>query len=96
MRIRRGREHPSLNARWQKDALVLNEGIHIGVAVDTEAGLVVPVVRDADRLTVDQIAERLRDLAERARSRAIRGRRRRAYSFEISVSIGTFANSGSA
>jgi pyruvate dehydrogenase E2 component (dihydrolipoamide acetyltransferase) len=64
--------HPLLNARWQDDGVVLCSGIHIGIAVDTEAGLVVPVVRDADRLTPGQLAARLADLADRARSRRLR------------------------
>jgi len=65
------RRHPKLNARWQGDGIVLCAGIHIGVAVDTEAGLVVPVIRDANRLSVDDLAARLADLAERARSRRL-------------------------
>jgi pyruvate dehydrogenase E2 component (dihydrolipoamide acetyltransferase) len=66
------RQHPLLNARWQSDAIVQCAGIHIGVAVDTPAGLIVPVIRDADHLDVDQLAARLHDLAERARSRRLR------------------------
>jgi pyruvate dehydrogenase E2 component (dihydrolipoamide acetyltransferase) len=64
--------HPLLNARWQDEAIVLCPGVHVGVAVDTEAGLVVPVIRDADRLDLDQLTARLNDLAERARSRRLR------------------------
>ena len=67
------RQHPQLNARWQDDAIVLCAGVHLGVAVDTAAGLMVPVIRDADRLSLDQIGECLKDLAERARSRNLRG-----------------------
>ncbi len=63
--------HPQLNARWQGDSIVQCAGIHIGVAVDTEAGLVVPVIRDANWLGVDELAARLADLAERARSRRL-------------------------
>src|SRR5262249_6641138 len=66
------RRHPLLNARWQDDGVVLCAGIHVGVAVDTEAGLVVPVLRDADRLTLNQIAARLHDLAGRARAGRLR------------------------
>jgi len=59
--------HPLLNASWADDQIVLNEGIHVGIAVDTEAGLLVPVVRDVPRLGLRQIAAIARDLTQRAR-----------------------------
>jgi pyruvate dehydrogenase E2 component (dihydrolipoamide acetyltransferase) len=84
------RRHPQLNARWkedtiawQEDAIVQCAGVHIGAAVDTEAGLVVPVVRDADRLGLDEIADRLRDLAERARGRRLRAEEMEGGTFTI-------------
>jgi pyruvate dehydrogenase E2 component (dihydrolipoamide acetyltransferase) len=66
------RQHPLLNARWQDDAIVLCADVNVGVAVDTQAGLIVPVVRDADRLSIDQLAARLQELADRARARRLR------------------------
>jgi len=51
--------------------LVLKKYYHIGVAVDTEHGLVVPVIRDADRKTLADIADELIDLAEKARNRKL-------------------------
>jgi pyruvate dehydrogenase E2 component (dihydrolipoamide acetyltransferase) len=77
------RQHPLLNARWQDDGLMLCAGIHVGVAVDTPAGLVVPVIRDADRLDVDQLAARLHDLAERAHSRRLRAEEMEGGTFTI-------------
>jgi pyruvate dehydrogenase E2 component (dihydrolipoamide acetyltransferase) len=77
------RRHPLLNARWQNDAIVPSADIHIGVAVDTPAGLVVPVIRDADRLTLDQLATRLQDLAERARSRKLRAEEMEGGTFTV-------------
>jgi pyruvate dehydrogenase E2 component (dihydrolipoamide acetyltransferase) len=50
------REHPAINASLAEDAIVQHAAIHVGVAVDTERGLLVPVVRDADRKPVGQIA----------------------------------------
>lgn len=50
-------EHPTLNARLDGDEIVLSEAVHVGVAVDTERGLVVPVVRDVQDKTLRQIAE---------------------------------------
>ena len=78
------RRHPSLNARWQNDTIIASAGIHIGVAVDTPAGLVVPVIRDADRLDLDQLAAQLQDLAERARSRRLRAEEMEGGTFTIS------------
>ncbi len=60
-------KHPLLAARWGEDHLVLPGAIHVGVAVDTDAGLLVPVIHDAATLPLKQIAARSRDLVERAR-----------------------------
>ena len=81
--------HPQLNARWQGDGIVLCAGIHIGVAVDTDAGLVVPVLRDADQLGIDELATRLQDLAERARSRRLHAQEMQGGTFTVS-NLGMF------
>jgi pyruvate dehydrogenase E2 component (dihydrolipoamide acetyltransferase) len=47
--------HPQLNSEWRDGGLVYHAAINIGLAVATEKGLVVPVIRDAERLTVEQI-----------------------------------------
>lgn len=65
------REHPLLNARVTGDAVELLEQVNVAVAVDTDAGLVAPVVKGADRLTVQEIGNRIRELAARARSAAL-------------------------
>jgi 2-oxoglutarate dehydrogenase E2 component (dihydrolipoamide succinyltransferase) len=62
------REFPELNARVLDDAFVKLAEINIGIAVDTDEGLVVPVVHNADELTIRGIARAVADLAERARS----------------------------
>ena len=59
---------PELNARLDGDEIVLLERVDVGVAVQTDAGLVVPVVRGCQRLTVDEIAEEVRRLADGARA----------------------------
>lgn len=61
-------KHPLLNARWEGEQIVLQPDIHIGIAVDTDAGLLVPVVRDVTALGLRQLAARTRDLAGRART----------------------------
>lgn len=58
---------PRLNAEMRREELVLKRHYDIGVAVDTEEGLVVPVVRNADRLSFVEIERTIGDLAKRAR-----------------------------
>jgi 2-oxoglutarate dehydrogenase E2 component (dihydrolipoamide succinyltransferase) len=59
---------PRLNAEIQGDEMVLKRYYDIGIAVSTEEGLVVPVVRDADRLSFAEIEKEIASLAERARA----------------------------
>lgn len=61
------RQFPRLNAEIQGDEIVLKHYYDIGVAVGTDEGLVVPVIRDADRLSFAEIERRIADLATRAR-----------------------------
>jgi len=69
--VRALREFPALNASVLEDAIVEKKDIHIGIAVETEKGLVVPVVRHADRLSLAGLAEAVEDLANRARSKKL-------------------------
>jgi pyruvate dehydrogenase complex dihydrolipoamide acetyltransferase long form len=64
------RRHPTLNASLdeEKGEVVYKEYVNLGVAVDTPRGLVVPVVRDADRLTVAQLAQAVAAVAQRSRA----------------------------
>jgi 2-oxoglutarate dehydrogenase E2 component (dihydrolipoamide succinyltransferase) len=59
---------PNVNARIDGSDIVLAHYYHIGVAVSTEKGLMVPVIRDADRLTFAQIEKAIVDLANKART----------------------------
>jgi len=61
-------EFPELNARIEDDEIVLLDRYDLGVAVDTEAGLVVPVVRGCDRLSIAEIDAEIRRLAAGARA----------------------------
>jgi pyruvate dehydrogenase E2 component (dihydrolipoamide acetyltransferase) len=67
------RKFPRFNASVDEasEEIVYKQYMHIGVAVDTERGLVVPVIRDADQKTLRQLAAELAELAERARSRKL-------------------------
>jgi len=60
--------HPELLCQWTPQGMRQLSAVHVGVAVDTERGLLVPVIRDADRLGLTGIAQRLADLSGRARS----------------------------
>jgi 2-oxoglutarate dehydrogenase E2 component (dihydrolipoamide succinyltransferase) len=62
------RENPGLNARVLEDAYVVLKDINLGIAVETEEGLVVPVIRRADELTVKGIARAIDGIANRART----------------------------
>ena len=61
------RENPLLNSSWGDDAIILKKRINIGIAVAAPDGLVVPVLRDADTLSVAGVAVRASDLTARAR-----------------------------
>ena len=61
------KEHPTLNASWGGDKIILKKRVNIGIAVAAPAGLVVPVIHDADRLSVAGLAATSRDLTLRAR-----------------------------
>jgi pyruvate dehydrogenase E2 component (dihydrolipoamide acetyltransferase) len=65
------KDHPHLNARWENDGIVLQPEIHIGIAVDTEAGLLAPVIRDVPALGMRALAARSRELIEKARQRKL-------------------------
>jgi pyruvate dehydrogenase E2 component (dihydrolipoamide acetyltransferase) len=60
------RRVPEVNVSFAEDSLVRHNHVHIGIAVATERGLIVPVLRDADQKSLGQIAREARDLAERA------------------------------
>lgn len=62
------RQHPMLAANWAEDHLLLPESIHLGIAVDTEAGLLVPVIREVGTSTLTQIAVQSQRLIAAARA----------------------------
>lgn len=59
--------HRGLNAHWQDDALLHWKPIHLGVAVNTADGLVVPVVRNAEKLDAKGLTDAIAEMADRAR-----------------------------
>jgi pyruvate dehydrogenase E2 component (dihydrolipoamide acetyltransferase) len=83
------RDHPALNARWESEGVRRLDEIHIGVAVALDDGLVVPVVRHADRATVSQISAAIRDLSERARTLRLRPEEMQGATFTV-TNLGMF------
>lgn len=66
------RRHPRLSASWRDGSLVAGTGVHVGVAVATDDGLLVPVVHGADALSLGAISARRREVAEAARAGRLR------------------------
>ncbi len=82
--IRALREFPALNASVVEDAIIEKQSIHVGVATETEKGLVVPVIRDADRLSLAGTAMAINDLATRARDKRLSADDLRGGTFTVS------------
>ena len=65
------REFPMVNATWAGDKIIVRQHLNIGIAVEIEEGLVVPVVRDADQMSLSGIARRISELITKARTRKL-------------------------
>jgi pyruvate dehydrogenase E2 component (dihydrolipoamide acetyltransferase) len=76
--------HPRMRASWQQGAIVQSDEINVGIAVATEESLVVPVIHQANDLSIEGIAKRRRDLVERARAWRLRPRDLQDGTFTIS------------
>ncbi|WP_053377997.1 dihydrolipoamide acetyltransferase family protein [Nitrospira moscoviensis] len=65
------RDVPIVNSAWTEHGIIIKKDLHIGIATALEDGLLVPVVRHADRKGLSQLAKEIVDLAERARSKKL-------------------------
>ncbi len=65
------KENPRLNASWGEDKIVLHHDFNIGIAVSIDDGLVVPVIHQADKLSIAALAKATDDLARRARAQKL-------------------------
>jgi 2-oxoisovalerate dehydrogenase E2 component (dihydrolipoyl transacylase) len=83
------RENPRVNSQWDGDAIIEHGAINIGVAVGTEDSLVVPVIRNADSLSLAGIARALADLTERARAGKLTVQDLQGGTFTVN-NVGTF------
>jgi pyruvate dehydrogenase E2 component (dihydrolipoamide acetyltransferase) len=83
------KQHPLLQVQWRDEGLFVPRKIDIAVAVDTEAGLLVPVVRKVDSLTLRQIAAQSQDLAGKARAGTLTAEEMRDATFTV-TNLGGF------
>lgn len=81
--------HPWVNAAWTDQSIRLYDQVHIGVAVAVEEGLITPVVRDADKKGIVQIAREVKELAGRAREKKLKPEEYTGSTFSIS-NLGMF------
>ena len=61
-----------LNASWTDEGIIQKNYVNMGIAVSVEDGLIVPVIKDADRKDLLQIAGQVQDIAQRARTKKIK------------------------
>lgn len=66
------RQHPVFNSSWSEDGIIIKNDINIGIAVSLEDGLIVPVVNNADKKHLEELARASHDLAERARNKKLK------------------------
>ena len=65
------KEHPLLNASWTDEGIMQKNYINIGIAVSLEDGLIVPVIKDADKKDLLQLSKDIQDIAARARNKKL-------------------------
>lgn len=78
------RHHPAVNASWGEEAITQHGEVHVGIAVATPEGLITPVIRDADRKSVTDIAAEIRLLADKAKNRKLKPDEYQGSTFTIS------------
>tara|TARA_R110000787_G_scaffold55942_3_gene128822 strand:+ start:4274 stop:5908 length:1635 start_codon:yes stop_codon:yes gene_type:complete len=83
------KKHPQVNTSWNGDTTRYNQHIHVGVAVAVEDGLLVPVLKFADQMSLTQIGGNVRDLAGKARTKKIAPNEMEGSTFTIS-NLGMF------
>jgi pyruvate dehydrogenase E2 component (dihydrolipoamide acetyltransferase) len=82
-------QHPEVNAHWLGDKIRYYNRVHLGMAVATDDGLIVPVIFDADRKRMSEISREARELAKRARERKLRPEEFTGSTFSVS-NLGMF------
>ncbi len=82
-------KHPQVNTSWNGDSTAYHKHIHVGVAVSVDEGLLVPVLKFTDQMSLTQIGGNVRDLAGKARSKKIAPNEMEGSTFTIS-NLGMF------
>ena len=83
------KKHPQVNTSWTEEATIFKNQIHVGVAVAVDEGLVVPVLKFTDQMSLTQIGSAVRDLAGKARNKKIAPAEMQGSTFTIS-NLGMF------
>ena len=66
------KRHPIFNSSWSDEGIIVKKHINIGIAVSLEDGLIVPVIKDADKKTLVELAKTSQDLAQRVRNKRLK------------------------
>jgi pyruvate dehydrogenase E2 component (dihydrolipoamide acetyltransferase) len=82
-------QHPEVNAHWLGDRIRFHNRVHLGMAVATDEGLIVPVIFDADRKRMSEISREARELAKLARDRKLKPEQYTGSTFSVS-NLGMF------
>ena len=83
------KKHTKVNSQWKEEAITINHHVNIGVAVAVEDGLVVPVLRFADQMSLSQIGTSVKDVAGRAKSKKLQPNEMEGSTFTVS-NLGMF------
>jgi pyruvate dehydrogenase E2 component (dihydrolipoamide acetyltransferase) len=83
------RQHPKVNSSWLGDKIRYNDHIHIGMAVAVEEGLLVPVIRFADQLSLSQISAQAKSFGQKAKNKELQPKDWEGNTFTIS-NLGMF------
>jgi pyruvate dehydrogenase E2 component (dihydrolipoamide acetyltransferase) len=83
------KKHPQVNTQWQNDTTRYNHHVHVGVAVAVEDGLVVPVLKFTDQMSLTQIGAKVKELAGKARNKKLTPQEMEGSTFTVS-NLGMF------
>ena len=83
------KKHPKVNSQWREDSILINHHVNVGVAVAVEDGLVVPVLRFTDQMSLSQIGTSVKDVAGRAKSKKLQPAEMEGSTFTVS-NLGMF------
>ena len=83
------KKHPKVNSQWKEDVTIINHHVNVGVAVAVEDGLVVPVLKFTDQMSLSQIGTSVKDFAGRAKNKKLQPAEMEGSTFTVS-NLGMF------